>query len=148
MYDLWNYWFFHQKSLFFEQMQLRPTISTWCYDLRQKCLQSQVTTKSWAIRWGMSELAIQTYTCTFWTKRGIFGKKLHFARVFWLFGLPNFIHWPCNAQIWIPHEILHWHSAPQVTSTLKEMSLGHGKEILAELRFSMLLGWQFVEPAH
>ena len=63
------------KITIFEQMQLRPTISTWCYDLRQKCLQSQITTKSWAIRWGMSELAIQTYTYTFWTKRGIFGQK-------------------------------------------------------------------------
>ena len=75
-------------------------------------------------------------------------KKLHFARVFWLFGLPNFIHWPCNAQIWIPHEILHWDSAPHVTLALKEMSLEHGKEILAELRYCMFLGWQFVDPAH
>ena len=63
------------KITIFEQIQLWLTISTWCYDLRQKCLQSQVTTKSWAIRWGMSELAIQTYTYTFWTKRGIFGQK-------------------------------------------------------------------------
>ena len=78
----------------------------------------------------------------------IWSKKLHFARVFWLFGLPNFIHWPCNAQIRIPHEILHWDSAPHVTLALKEMSLEHGKEILAELRYSMFLGWQFVDPAH
>ena len=75
-------------------------------------------------------------------------KKLHFARVFWLFGLPNFIHWPCNAQIRISHEILHWDSAPHVTLALKEMSLEHGKEILAQLRYSMFLGWQFVDPAH
>ena len=42
-------------------------------------------------------------------------KKLYSVQVFWLLGLPNLLKWPCNAQIWISHKILHWHSAPQVT---------------------------------
>ena len=87
MYDLWNYWFSHQKSLFFEQMQLRPTISTWCYDLRQKCLQRQITTKLWAFRWGMSQLAALTCTHTFGAKHLIFGKNmltlLWFSKIFY-----------------------------------------------------------------
>ena len=62
-------------------------------------------------------------------------KKLHFARVFWLFGLPNFIQWPCNAQIWIPHEILHLHNAPRSLQPLKKCLWGMVKKYLQNWNF-------------
>ena len=64
-----------------------------------------------------------------------FVKKLHFARVFWLFGLPNFIQWPCNAQIWISHEILHLHNAPRSLQLLKKCLWGMVKKYLQNWNF-------------
>ena len=54
---------------------------------------------------------------------------------FWLFGLPSFIQWPCNAQIWIPHEILHLHNALRSLQPLKKCLCGMVKKYLQNWNF-------------
>ena len=84
----------------------------------------------------------------FWSQTSnIWQKYVNFALVFQDFLPFNSIQLPFRIQNRIPHKILHWKHASDVSFIIEKVSEEHDEEILSELRFSLLLEWKFAETA-